>query len=597
LKNKEILDSWKEISTYLERDVRTCCRWEKELGLPVHRIDDKSPRSKVFAYTSEIDDWLKEKAKGKIKKKSFLENRWAIIGLISGIILISIIFAYLYHNKTFSSPSENLTIAVLPFENFNSSKHDEYFSEGITNEIIQNLLRRNEVKVIPPPSVFKYKDSTMNVEQIGEELGVEYILKGYLEKVDDKIKVNVQLIRTKDRKKIWNEEFNETLKNIISIQNNICLKVSEILNGTNIQKPSTQPPDKRAYDFGAYDVYLKGNYILSRLNQANSNPWQLYFQGKYYWGKNTKDSNELAIHLFSQAIKIDNSFALAYIGLAHCYANYVNFNWDFNIKWVDKAEELVKKAQTIEPELPEYYSTLIEIYLLKEVNFNQNTENLAFTLAQEGIKKYPNHPQLNSIVGYCYYLKFGEQGNEADFEKALEYKERNFWINPHSLGNIVYAELLMLKKEFYEAMHVCNIVKKNDSSLLANFRLAEIYYYWGDLDKSKAIFQQFENSFEEKICALFYLGMIASRKGDIEEAQRIIQEINTISPEFLDYHLGLASIHMGLGEKELGYRYLKSFFNQALAKRERYLNHKYIELDKNFEEFKNKEEFKKIINS
>lgn len=602
VRNKDILDSWKDISKYLGRDTRTCYRWEKELGLPIHRIDDKSTRSKVFAYKSEIDQWLRERATGKgIEKKSFLENTRAIVVVVSGLILFSSILAILY--LTLIKPSltslENPSIAVLPFENHSSSEYEEYISEGITNEIISNLARLNKLRVISRPSAFKLKESPISPRKLNKEFGIGYVLKGNIEKIGNKINLNVQLIRTKDNADIWSTEFEEPLENIYSVQSDICSKICEKLN---LKTDRNIPISLRAgkiHDHSAFDDYLKGNYILNRMYEGNDDPWKLYYQGKYLLGRCTRESNEFAIYLFNRAIEINSNFALSYIGLANCYVNYVNHNWDFNINWLNKAEELVKKAQILDPELPEYFSSLIQLYLLKEIYFDADTKKLAFGMAEKGIKKYPHHPQLNSIVGYCHYIKYGEEGNEADFEKALKYKEKSFWLNPYAISNIVYAELLMLNREFEKAVEVCDILKKHDSSQIAKFRLGDIYYYSGNLDKSEAIFLQFETSpLEYKIGSLFYLAMNAAQKGEIIKAQTLIQKINLLAPKQYDFYeneFKLASVYMGLGEKELGYEYLEFFFNNPITQKDRFIYIKYIDLDKNFDNFREEEKFKKII--
>ena len=600
MKNKDILDSWKDISKYLGRDIRTCYRWEKELGLPIHRIDDKSTRSKVFAYKSEIDQWLRKKTIRKgIGKKSFLENIWAIVGVASGLIIFSSILAILY--LTLIKPSltsENPSIAVLPFENRSSSEHEEYLSEGITNEIINNLTRLNKLKVMPSRSALEYKEDSIDPKKLSEEFGASYLLKGNIEKIGNKINLNVQLIRAKDNANLWSTEFEEPLENIFSVQNDICSKVSEILNINTDKSLLSSVYSEKTSEFADFDDYLKGSSSLARLNEENINPWTLYHQGKYYSDRGTQESNELAINLFNRAIEIDNNFARAYIGLANCYLNYVNFNWDYKKKWLVKAEDLVKTAQTIEPDIPECYSALIQINLLNDFCFNTNTNKIAFDLAEEGIKKYPHHARLNSIVGYCYYIKFGEEGNEADFKKALEYKEKSFWLSPYALTNIVYAELLLLNKEFNRAIEVCNILKKHDDSLLAKFKLGEIYYYSENLDRSEAVFQQFESPMEFKIASLFYLAMIASQRGEIEKAQAIVQKINILAPrkyDFFENEFKLSSIYMALGKKELGYEYLESFFNDSLTQKDRFIYHKYIDLDRNFDSVREEEKFKKII--
>ncbi len=601
MEQKDILNSWKEISGYLDRNVRTCQRWEIELALPVYRIDKNSQHSKVFAYKSEIDQWLKEKSESKeIKKTSLLEYRWTAISLISVLGLLSVIFLFLFFTNRISiSPqSEYFSFAVLPLENLNESKQDEYFSWGMTNEIINKMTMMNELKVIPAVSVYKYNNSSQDAKQFAEELSVDYILELKTNKDGDKITVGVKLIRTKDNSNIWSEKFVDSLKNIIFVQDNICRKIHEKLNLNIDQQLTLLSNAGRTNDYLAYDSYLKGNYILGKFGEDDDDPWKLYHKGKFYRGKTTPESNKFAINLFSKAIDIDKNFALAYIGLANCYANYVNLVWDSNLKWLDKAEGLLKEAQAISPGLPEYYSTLVEVYLLKEVAFNKNTEKLAFELAREGIKKYPDNAQINSILGYCYFAKFGGEGNEADFKKALEYKEKSFLLNPYGINNLVYAELLMLNKEFYEAINVCNIVEKQDYSLMAKFRLGEIYYYLGDLDSSKAIFQQFDVApLNLKIASWFYIGMIHSQRGEGEKALKIIDDISLISPkEFvLNDDFWLASVYLGIGKRELGYELLKYFLDKTTNINMRFVWLKYIDIDRNFDRIREEEELKKII--
>jgi tetratricopeptide (TPR) repeat protein len=194
-------------------------------------------------------------------------------------------------------------------------------------------------------------------------------------------------------------------------------------------------------------------------------------------------------------------------------------------------------------------------------------------------------------------MRFGEEGDEADFKKALEYKEKSFWLNPYELNNLVYAELLMLNKEFNKAIEVCNIVEKQDYSLMAKFRLGEIYYYLGDLDSSKAIFQQFNlTSLGIKIDSLFHLGMIHSQRGEGEKALEIIDDISLISPqEFVLYdYFRLASIYMGLGMKKSGYNSLESFFNKLISKKMRFVWLKYIDIERNFDRVREEEEFIRI---
>jgi len=603
MKNREILDSWKDISDYLDRDIRTCARWEKELGLPIYRFDKDSPRSKVFAYKSEIDEWLKEKKIHKeIRKKPFLEKKGGIIGLVSAVALIMAVSASLYIANGKFSPAdpENLSIAVLPSESLNFSAHEQYISEGICNEITQSLSSIKGLRVISGASFARSENPEKDLENIREKFKVNYFLKTKIEKNRDKLKICAQLVRTEDDKVAWHLESQDRLENIFSLKEDICLKIHQKLNPNNEITSALSLNNAKALNKGAFDNYLKGNHILNRATSDNDDPWKLYIQGKYYQEKWTKESNDYAINFFSKAVELDESFARAYIGLARCYVNYLNFNWDQNKEWLYKAEELLRKASSIDPECSEYYSTLVQVYLLKNLCFNENTKEKAFALARTGNQKFPGCSLLRSLLGFCHYLRFGESGDELDFNKALELNEESYYLRPYHVNNIIYAELLMLNREYERALTVCSGIQGGEASLMADFRTGEISYFMGDLHKSYALFLQLEtvNDFNSQIGSLFYLGMIAAQRGDASEAERILKKIRVIAPKELHYfddELKMASIYMGIGKEELGYDYLEFFFNREKTDETRYISLKYIEIDKNFDNYRDEERFKNLI--
>ena len=598
---RDVLHSWKEISVYLDRDVRTCHRWEDELELPIHRIDENSPRSKVFAYKSEIDEWLKERGNNHQDKKSssIWTNKRVIAGLAIGSLVLCVVFAWLYFTKTPSVSSlSELTLSVLPFKNLDSSEYEEYFSEGITNEIVSSLIRLNKIRVIPGSADKLSLYPAQNREMFGQKLKPDYLVMGEIRQEKDKILLKINLIRTEDNKNMWNGSYESDQNDILNISQNISHKIHEELNVDVDEALHVQSKRGSTGDFSAYDTYLKGNFILNRIAEQDDDPWMLYHQGKYLEGRWTQESNELAISLFNQAIEIDSNYALAYIGLAQCYAHYVNLGWASSKEWLNTAEDLLEKAQKISPGLPEYYSTLIEIYLLREDSFNESMSGVVFELAKKAIEKFPNHPQLNSITGYCYLKKFGESGDEADFEEALEYKERSFLLNPSSLNNIKFAELLMLKKEFHRAIEVCHLIDRSDPSLFSKFMLGEIYYYLGDLDKSEEIFLQFDLPLNFKIHSLYYLAMIEAHRGKADEAKRIVRDVEFIKPEEyrdLQVQLEMASIFFGIGDEESGYHYLESLFNDGQTQKDKFVYAKYTEIDRNFNKYRNEKRFQNLI--
>lgn len=602
MRNGEILDSWKAISDYLDRDIRTCARWEKELGLPVYRINNHSPRSKVFAYKTEIDEWMKEKANHNGNRKTpFLEKKWAIIGLVTAVVLLLVISVSLYiSNGKFSSNNPgNLSIAVLPFENLNFSEYEQYIPEGIQNEVINNLSILGIIKVLPSSLLSKEEESQKNLKNISERFNVDHALITKLEKNENKLKICVKLTRINDDKIIWDVKSEKLREDFHSLTKDICLKIQKKLSTSNNTIDALRSENSLTQDNEAFENYLKGKHILSRANPENNDPWKLYYQGKYYQDKWTQKSNNIAIGYFSKAIEIDENFANAYTGLARCYMNNINFSWDYDDKWLNTAEELLKKAETIDPECPEKYSAFILLYSLKYSCFDENTKTKAFELAQEAIKKFPNLPKLLIQLGYCHKLQYGQSGNPADFNKAIELNEEYHYRSPNHVNNIEYAELLMLNNEYDKALIVCNEMHEGESSLMSDFRKGEIYYYMGDLDKSEAIFYQFGNELDFQIGSLFQLGMIAAQRGDEDNVKRIIQIINNLAPKEIEHfeeNLKLASMYMGIGDKEMGYHYLEAFFNEEKTDKALYIHHKYINIDKNFENFRKEERFQSIIN-
>jgi len=589
--NSDRLDSWKEISNYLNKDIRTCIRWKNLHSLPVHKIDDKSPYSSVFAYKSEIDKWLKEKSNLSLKK-SILTNKWTYVILVS--LVIPILALYLFLNSgqsSLQSDPDLSTLAVFPIENSGSSQHLDYICSGITNEIVNRLILINDLKVIPLDQTKNTSRTHSSPKQLNHSLGAEYLLKGKIIHRNETVDISLDLIRTKDKSSIWQKKFNNPEKNVTRVIESTYLKITELLN-----KNSSDQPFLGSYiDNNSFVNYLKGEFILNKMKSGNKDPWELYYKGKYLTGRCSPESNEIAINLFNQAINLDKNFALPYIGLAQCYSNYVNFAWDFNKRWLNKAESLLDQASDLSCDRPELYSTSIETHLIKLVGFNGGNAHKIDHLSEEGIEKYNLDPQLNSIVGYWNFLKFGKTGETAYFKKALEYKEKSFLLRPSSINNMVYAELLMLNKEFDKALDVCRNTERNNPSSLTKFRLGEIYYYMGDLNQSNFIFSQFENSdLRLKIDSLFFQAMISSRSGKRNQVQKILKKIKLLSPENTtnEDDLKMASIYFGMDMKELGYQSLTKHFNNLISEYHYYIDLKYTEIDKNFDSVRNESSFK-----
>jgi len=600
MKEEEIFHSWKEIAVFLNRDVRTCLRWEKNLNLPVHRINKKSTHSKVFAYRNEIEDWLQEKANStliKPIKTPYLKNFYISFLLSAVVIVIGLIYIN-FPKYPGNNNSDISSVAVFPFQsNTPSFQNNSYFAEGIVNEIAKSLTNHNSIKVIPIYLSDNIKNQGKNPLEIGMDLGVQYLLTGLIKKQDSYITVLIQLIRVEDEKQLWSHEYEEQLDKFYSLRNQISSNICECLKiKPDIQTQGLTGLKNMTGDM--WDGYFAAKKALGKISYDEPDPEIIFSQGKSFSVYNTRETNELAINFFQKVLELNENFAPAYIGLAECFINNVNFNWDFNLKWLDHAEGLLQKAQTLHPDLPDYFTLRARIYLLRSVYFNQKIDLQPMDIAEEGLKHFPFNPELNSIMATCYYHRYGKIGNELDLVTSMEFRKKSYDYNPISFQNIKYAELLLLNKKFETAIEICRSLHDLDASGLIKFLLGEIYYYKGDLQEAENIFIASKGTSQERAYTLLYLAMIAAQRGDAQKASDLIKEIKLLKPiddSHFDLYLKLASSHIGLGNIEKGYDYLKSFFNMDSTKNQIFIYLKYIELDKNFDAIRDSLEFKNII--
>ncbi len=582
---KEIFNSWKEISQYLQHDGRTCRRWEKSLELPVRRYDNDSSRSRVFALRSELDEWIKKRKNNNNSIKthqSFFWPRRTTLFLFSialtTVVFISLLFGF--PGKLWKGSPGSISIGIYPIESSTSSEYDDYLAQEITNEIIDYLtlfenLNITKLAVLPNAQEKKFFKNYSRAD---------FLLKGDIQKNGDDIKFQFNLIKAKNNKIVIDHEFHKKYADIQLIKEVVARKIHSKLN-IPFDEQIAESFAASSINQEPYDMFLKGNYILNSIKNNESDPWKLYHKGKYYYGLTTRESNEVAIELFCAAIDLDEHFEEAYVGLAQCYINYLNFGWDYDISWLKKASDLLSKVESNTFPCPEYYSSLAKLFLIKYIYFNEETQLKAFDTVKKGLKNYPNSSDLNSIASYYYYLRYGKEGNELDFKQALEYGETSFLIKPFSISNLFFTNLLLLDGQFSRALDICELVKKVDNTSMTDFRIGEIYYYMGNLERSASIFNQMESPLHLKVGALYYLGMIASQNKNSEEVQNIVLKINNLPKPFSWHNFRVSSMYFGIDEEEEGFRYLDDFFREPSTQRLKFNYKRYILLDRNFDKF------------
>ena len=276
------LDSWKEIATYLKRGARTVQRWEREEGLPVHRLPHEKLGS-VYAYSAELDAWWSSRAAELRDPQQ--ANR--------------------------AQPS----IAVLPFADMSQDADQAYFCDGIAEEIISALSRLAGLRVASRTSSFRIRPAAGDSREIGRQLGVQTLLEGGVRKSGDRLRITVQLIDAINGFQIWSERYDRQLIDIFPIQEEIAHHVVQALEVALSPAESSALRKPATHNVQAYDCYLRGR--------------------KFYYEYSPR-AIEFAIQMFVRASELDPNYAQAYAGLADC--------WSYMYLYCDRSEAIRAQA-------------------------------------------------------------------------------------------------------------------------------------------------------------------------------------------------------------------------------------------------------------
>jgi adenylate cyclase len=346
------------------------------------------------------------------------------------------------------------SIAVLPFDNLSGDPSQDYFSDGITEQIITSISKIPAIFVIARKSSFAYKNKSIKAQQIAEELGVQYLLEGSIQRDKGQVRINVQLVDALSGKHIWAEGYDRKFEDIFAIQDEITM---EIMAALQIKLTLGARADLK-YDvtksLEAYEKYLKARYhIIQR----------------------TKEDVRLGQQFAREAIDIDPNYAAAYRMMGWTYLDEVWFGMTKSpAKSIEKAEQMAQKAISLRGYQEPDYILLSSINLLKK-NYDEAVE-----LGEKAVELGPNDSSGLFILGMA--LRYNGQYQEAisKFEKAIR-------LNPikplNYLNNLGWSYLLA--KEYESAISVFNeAIQRNPDYLFAYMGLSATYNLSGDKEKS-----------------------------------------------------------------------------------------------------------------
>ncbi len=542
------LDSWKEIATYLGRDVTTVQRWERQEGMPVHRhLHHK--RGSVYALGSELDAWRQgrkltspeeqEPAQGiptdaAGRRTTIPRRRRWLIFTLAAVVLTIVALAYVASRirAKDASRAKIRSLAVLPLQNLSGDPSQDYVADGMTEELIGRLSRIHGLRVISRTSTMHFKNTQLSVPEIARMLAVDAIVEGSLVQEGHQIRVHAQLIRAATDEHIWAGEYQREYQSILEVQEEVARNIVEQIRLNLTPEDRARLASKPPVDPEAYESYLRG---------------------RYYFGQRTEDALHKSIASFQQAIVRDPAYAPAYSGLAEAYA-MLGFRGGLPSKdALSAAKKAALKAIELDDALAEPHASLAFIAETYEWDWPAAEREY-----KQALELNPGYAQAHNWYGG--YLTYTGRFNEGVAE-AMRARE----LDPLSLPlNNALAGRLLVAGRYDEALReVQTTLELDEHYAPAHQTLGWVYLHGGKQDDAIREFQKaLELAGAADTDIQLDLGFAYAVSGRPDEARRILANLRQLHQQGVVPAASLATLYGALGESNEAFVWLEKAYQE-----------------------------------
>ncbi len=567
---RQKLQSWKEIAAFLGKDVRTARRWNAERGLPVHRVPGGKGAS-VFAYIDELEAWFHERpseepsgtpdsepsfapdagaapADGQadlatlssrgappLQTQAGTSNpvrRYARLEVLLGLAVLLAAGSYFAGRwlplrsgvvEPVSTASQRHTLAVLPFANLSGDPSQQFFSDGLTEELISQLARLNPrgLGVIARTSVMRYQLGDKDIRQAGTELGVEWIVEGSVRRSGNRARITAQLIRVSDQTHVWANSFEGDVRDVLTMEAEVARAIAseiEVVIQPDNEKLLANP---RAINPEAHDAYLRGIY---------------------FWNRRGDDDLEKAIQYFQLAVQIDPQYAEAHAGLAGTYVLVSRPR-------LDLTPVEAEKALSLDPTLGLPHAAL-GIY-----NYTRWDLETAEKEFQRALELNPGNPTAHHWHAYNLTVSGRQREAVEEMKRALQLDPLSLPLN-RDLGLAYYwardydSAIAQFKKTLEMDPHFHH----------THTYLGRAYERQGKYDLALKEYEQADFNPASISDQKTAQGRAYALMGRREDALRVLAELDAISRKngrfVLPYNE--ATIYAALGDKDRTFQYLEA---------------------------------------
>ena len=387
------------------------------------------------------------------------------------------------------------SIAVLPFTSITKAEEDEIFSAGIHDDILTQLAKIRDLKVIARTSVIQYKNTKKRISEIGNELGVSSVLEGSVRRAGNQIRIVAQLIDADTENHLWAETYDRDYSDIFAIQSDVAQKIAVSLKAALTPQEKHSIERKPTENMEAYDYYLKGNYY-----------WEI---------SDTKEGNEKAIKMYNKAVELDQSFALAYARLSIVHSTLYGWEGVQNESHRKMAYNNLRIAFSLDEEHIETHLAQGE-YFVAVSDFDQAIREFDFVT-----KKQPTNSDAFLNIGLIYY-------RQKNLDQAIEYLKKSYHLNPRGINSAGWVALAYMNlRDWPEAEKWLKTqLAINPENRWAWLRNAQTQIYgYGDLDKARHIIAEGKKNIKNEYRGFFiriqWLTEIYSR--DYDQALKLIE--------------------------------------------------------------------------
>ena len=503
----------------------------------LHAVTHDTPQP-LARYCSDATDDLQRVVFKLLEKDSGLRYQSAA-GLISDLKKLK--------KEYESGPSmakRKPSIAVLPFTNLSADKEQEYFCDGMAEEIINALTHVEGLRVVARTSCFAFKGKQIDIREIGQKLNVETVLEGSVRKSSNRLRITGQLVNVADGYHIWSERYDREMEDVFAIQDEISLEIVDKLKLKLLGGEKARIVKRHTEDLDAYNLYLKG---------------------RYFWNKRTEGGLKKGIEYFEQAIDKDPGYALAHAGLADSYSLLCSYHILPPKESIPRARTAATRAMELDDTLAEAYESLAHVRILYDWSWSNAKREFrrAVELNPGYATAHQRYALLLTVIG--------------QLDQAIAETRRAQELDPLSLIiNTDVGLAFYIARQYDQAIEQYrNVLVMDPNFSVAHFALGLAYeqneiYEEAIAELRKAI--SLSGGITVMIGALGYSYAVSGRR---DKAKKVLEELRELSQRRYVSPYSIATIYVGLGDKDQAFEWLQKAYQDRSA----WLIHLHLKVD------------------